>query len=52
MEWKEFKFNVVSDDVKTIPVYTEEELTEHLDKGLPITKREFEEWRDKNDRPQ
>ena len=52
MEWKEFKFKVVSDDTTTIPVYTEEELTERLDKGLPITKKEMEEWSDKSDKSQ
>ncbi|WP_181299873.1 hypothetical protein [Staphylococcus pasteuri] len=50
MEWREFNFNVVEDDVTSIPVYTEEELTERLDKGLPITQKEFEEWSDKNDK--
>lgn len=49
MERKELKINVVEDNVTSIPVYTEEELTERLDKGLPITQKEFEEWSDEND---
>lgn len=49
MELREFKFNVVEDEGTSIPVYTEEELTDRLDKGLPITKKEMEEWSDEND---
>ena len=49
MEWREFNFNVIEDEGTSIPVYTEEELTERLDKGLPITKKEIEESSDEND---
>lgn len=48
MEWREFNFNIIEDEVTRIPVYTEEELTERLDKGLPITKKEIDDWRNKD----
>lgn len=47
MEWREFNFNVIEDEVTSIPVYTEEELTERVDKGLPITKKEIDDWSNK-----
>ncbi|WP_180363376.1 hypothetical protein [Staphylococcus sp. HMSC057C08] len=50
MEWKECKINVVDDKTVEIPVYTGEELTERLNKGLPITINEMEEWEKKNDK--
>lgn len=49
MEWKEYKVNAVESKMVKIPIYTEEELTERLNQGLPITESEMEEWSEDED---